>query len=251
MTTKSVNSIETRISAPNKRECTETAKNLKKKRRVTKKQNQVSNVPTPSSSATQTEAVIVVSQKTSPSKETPLEKFLQAAAIAAEEETCTRKRPTEELTLKEEMAFRRERNRVMAKQTRERKKIHLLSLKEEFQQLHRENVKLRGIVKKRLPRPDVLLQKFTSRTDIPDTVWEAYGSDLAKREEKIQEAMPANPFQFSSSPSPQETISTDEHMSLAPDPPVVNSTGIPNPLAFMEGRAGGSLFGKPASSFSS
>ena len=78
-----------------------------------------------------------------------LEMFLNAVAVATHESKQTGNNatsPMDEMTAEEQLHFRRECNRYLAKQTRKRKKVQMTVLKEQFQVLERENVMLKQIV---------------------------------------------------------------------------------------------------------
>jgi len=101
-----------------------------------------------------------------------LEKFLRAATIAAKESAS--KRPSDNMTSEQELVFRRERNRVMAKQTRERKKIQFKAMQDQLQSLRRENQRLKGVVKHYVKQPKTILKDCTALAEIPKEVWESF-----------------------------------------------------------------------------
>lgn len=105
-----------------------------------------------------------------------LEKFMKAVAISAKE--SSQKRPSDNMTSKEELDFRRERNRVMAKQTRERKKVQIGALTDQLQFLQRENAMLKRVVNENVEQPSRILKQCTAMTKIPREIWESYGIKL-------------------------------------------------------------------------
>lgn len=81
---------------------------------------------------------------------------------------------------------RRERNRILARRTRLRKKFFFESLQKEVTDLQKENLRLKDIVKKKLS-PDVskkILSECTALDNLPSAVTEACGEALGQVDQK-------------------------------------------------------------------
>ena len=115
-----------------------------------------------------------------------LAKFLRAVAISTQEEQAQKNdsaKDASSMSAEELLAHRRERNRELAKQTRERKKNQLTSLKMQFESLMKENSKLQKIVYQHVQEPkaknDTLIQAQQALLKVPENVWEvASGIEL-------------------------------------------------------------------------
>ena len=81
---------------------------------------------------------------------------------------------------------RRERNRILARRTRLRKKFFFESLQKEVTDLQKENLRLKDIVKKKLS-PDVskkILSECNALDNLPSAVMEACGEALSQVDQK-------------------------------------------------------------------
>lgn len=100
--------------------------------------------------------------------------FMEAAFAAR---ANNRKRQTQAPSKQAEK--RRERNRVLAKKTRDRKKDHLTELQEELLALQKANTELKAMVLNNIDEKDStpLLDQCNAVDKVPQNVWEACGAD--------------------------------------------------------------------------
>lgn len=131
-----------------------------------------------------------------------------------EEETTPTGRPKKKKSIVQKER-RRERNRVLAKKTRDKKRGHLETLQMEVLALQRENYKLRHLVKSEVVNSEDILQGCNALESVPQSVLEACNEmekadpeqlfDMATRLKKSQHAfiitdpsLPDNPIVFAS-----------------------------------------------------
>lgn len=101
-------------------------------------------------------------------------KFVEAAFAARAK---NRKRQTS--ATQDQAEKRRERNRVLAKKTRDRKKCHMTELQEELLELQKANAELKAMVRNNIDEKDSmpLLEQCQAIDKVPKSVWEACGAD--------------------------------------------------------------------------
>lgn len=131
-----------------------------------------------------------------------------------EEETTPTGRPKKKKSYVQKER-RRERNRVLAKKTRDKKRGHLEILQMEVLELQRENLKLRDLVKTEVVDSEDILQSCNALESVPQAVLEACNEmekidpeekfDMANRIKQSQHAfvitdpsLPDNPIVFAS-----------------------------------------------------
>jgi hypothetical protein len=184
---------------------------------------------------------------------TELEKFLHA--VDSQELSSSKKRPHDIMTSEEESKFRRERNRVLAKQTRERKKSQVMSLKDHFQSLHRENAMLKRLVKNHVRQPQTILEGCTAASKVPADLWECYEITKEQEDETEDEEEESTPQESSngvaSGPDAIELSVPDDNPFSAHKPIEHRSSimDIPNPLHGALKQPVLALFGKPVNHF--
>ena len=100
--------------------------------------------------------------------------FIEAAFA-----TRAKNRKRQAAMTQEQAERRRERNRVLAKKTRDRKKDHMGSLQEELLQLQKANAELKAMVRHNIDEKDStrLLDECDAIDKVPSNVWEACGTD--------------------------------------------------------------------------
>lgn len=94
------------------------------------------------------------------------------AALAQRAKTRAKRQMSGEQTER-----RRERNRQLAKKTRERKKNHMTALQDEILELQRANAELKHIVKSNIDESEKILNECDAIEKVPQTVWEACRAD--------------------------------------------------------------------------
>ncbi|KAL7572566.1 hypothetical protein ACA910_000385 [Epithemia clementina (nom. ined.)] len=100
--------------------------------------------------------------------------FIEAAFAARAK---NRRRNT--AATQEQAEKRRERNRVLAKKTRDRKKNHMTDLQDELLELQRANAELKAMVRNNIDEKDSapILDQCNAIDKVPENVWEACGTD--------------------------------------------------------------------------
>eukprot|EP00522_Entomoneis_paludosa_P002263 CAMPEP_0172471426 /NCGR_PEP_ID=MMETSP1065-20121228/67810_1 /TAXON_ID=265537 /ORGANISM="Amphiprora paludosa, Strain CCMP125" /LENGTH=461 /DNA_ID=CAMNT_0013229521 /DNA_START=100 /DNA_END=1485 /DNA_ORIENTATION=- len=77
----------------------------------------------------------------------------------------------------EQAERRRERNRQLAKKTRDKKKTHMEELQQQVLELQRANAELKHMVKNNIEDSNNILDQCDAIDKVPETVWEACGTD--------------------------------------------------------------------------
>ena len=114
------------------------------------------------------------------SKTPALAKLLRAVSASQALEASTKSTGgPKQVSAEDILARRRERNRVLAKEARARKKNQIESVTAQLKCLIKENSNLQSIINKHIagpkPKKDTLIQAQQALLKVPDIVWEAVG----------------------------------------------------------------------------
>eukprot|EP00522_Entomoneis_paludosa_P002877 CAMPEP_0172468582 /NCGR_PEP_ID=MMETSP1065-20121228/61597_1 /TAXON_ID=265537 /ORGANISM="Amphiprora paludosa, Strain CCMP125" /LENGTH=533 /DNA_ID=CAMNT_0013225999 /DNA_START=89 /DNA_END=1690 /DNA_ORIENTATION=- len=149
---------------------------------------------------------------TSPPRSKALANFLQAVAISSQEHREIQRTKTvalTEMSAKEQLDFRRERNRCLAKQTRRRKKVQEASLQQQFKGLFQEHERLQTIAKQYCSNEGKnMVRKATDslRRNISRHIWDQVSCTLSVGDED----------QSSLSATAPETVANQESTPVCP-----------------------------------